>query len=90
MRITIHDYIDISNKTIKEKYHYIHVKALINSRKVLLNKNVLTLFLKVVMFGSFLIFAGREFQSLGAAREKAQPPGVFLDLALGFAKSSPS
>ena len=25
MRITIHDYIDISNKTIKEKYHYIHV-----------------------------------------------------------------
>jgi hypothetical protein len=30
MRITIHDYIDISNKTIKEKYNYIHVKALIN------------------------------------------------------------
>ena len=42
------------------------------------------------MFFSSLIFAGREFQSLGATREKAQPPSVFLDLPLGFAKSSPS
>jgi hypothetical protein len=56
-----------------------------------LNKDVLTLFLKVLMsVCSFLIFAGREFQSLEAAREKAQPPSVFLDLPLGFAKSSPS
>ena len=44
----------------------------------------MTLFLKVVMFCSSLIFAGREFQSLGAAREKAQPPSVFLDLPLGL------
>jgi hypothetical protein len=42
------------------------------------------------MFCSSRILAGREFQSLGAAREKAQPPSVFLDLPLGFAKSSPS
>jgi hypothetical protein len=67
-----------------------HVKALINYWKVVLNENVLTLFLKVLMFCSSLIFAGREFQNLGAAREKAQPPSVFLDLPLGFAKSSPS
>ena len=58
--------------------------------QVLLNKNVLTLLLEVVLFCSFLIFAGREFQRLGAAREKVQPPSVFLDLPLGFAKSSPS